>query len=131
MKRSSYILIGLCFLIIPLFIIKSKISQDLQVERKGKLVEMRIVDKPGSCLGTKVKWFMKVKYQGIVYSKQIGGAYCEAHNIGDMVQIRYLPGRDVVLLPKESVMLNIYAGILLSLVGLYSIIYGIRKKSFK
>jgi len=128
MKRSSYILIGLCFLIIPLFITESKISQDLQVERKGKLVEMRIVDKPGSCLGTKVKWFMKVEYQGIVYSKQIGGAYCEAHNIGDMVQIKYLQGQQRVLLPDESMMGEIYTGFLLSIFGLLLIIYGIGKR---
>lgn len=125
--KLSYIVAGACLLVIPLISIKSKISEDLVIERKGDIVNMKIIDKPGSCLGTKAKWFMKVEYLGKVYSKQISGGYCEEHEVGDIVPIKYLPKYERVLLPDELVMPQIISGLTLSLFGLIIIFLGIKK----
>jgi hypothetical protein len=127
--RKINIIIGIILFIAPLLLHKQKL-RELEVEKNGKLVKMRIIEKPGSCLGTKVKWSMKVEYQGNIFPKQIGGNYCEEHSIGDMVEIRYLEGSDIILLPNESVWADIYSGIAISLIGLFAVIYyGFIKKN--
>ena len=73
---------------------------------------------------------MKVEYEGQIFDKQIAGNYCESHNIGDIVDIKYLENSNIILLPSESVCQDIYAGIAISLTGLIAIIYyGFIKKS--
>lgn len=100
MKKINIIL-GVILFIAPLLLIKQGL-REFEVERQGKLVLMKIIEKPNSCLGTKVKWFMKVEYNSVIYPIQIGGNYCEEYSIGDMVEIRYLEGSDTVLLPSFS-----------------------------
>lgn len=70
--RRVNIIAGIIIFIFPLFFIKSVFRQ-IEVYEKGKIVKMKIVEKPASCLGTKVKWFMKVEYKGNIYSTQIWG----------------------------------------------------------
>ena len=128
MKKINIIL-GIIIFIAPWFLYKAKL-RELKVEQQGKIVQMKIIEKPGSCLGTKVKWSMKVEYQGQIYFTQIGGQYCEEHNIGDIVPIKYLEGSDIIFLPNHSVWQDMYAGIALSLTGLIAIIYyGFIKKA--
>jgi hypothetical protein len=128
MKKTNIIL-GIIIFISPWFLYKEKL-RELRVEEQGKIVKMKIVKKPVSCLGTKVKWHMKVEYEGQTFDKQIAGDYCENHNIGDIVEIKYLENSNIILLPFESVWQDIYAGIALSLAGLIAIIYyGFIKKA--
>ena len=128
MKKTNIIL-GIILFIAPSLLYKQKL-RELYVQENGKIVKMKIIEKPSSCLGTKVKWFMKVEYQGKIFPKQIGGNYCENHSIGDLVEIRYLEDSNIILIPSESVWGDIYAGIGLSLIGLLSIIYyGFIKKN--
>lgn len=128
MKKTNIIL-GVILFIAPLLLIKQGFGE-LEVERQGELVLMKIVEKPGSCLGTKVKWFMKVEYRDIIYPIQISGDYCEEHKVGDLVEIRYLEGSDIILLPSFSSKWQFFSTFFLSLIGLLSIIYyGFIKKN--
>lgn len=120
--RKTNILLGVIIFIAPWFLYSAKL-RELKVEEQGKIVKMKIVEKPSSCLGTKVKWFMKVEYQGVIYPKQIDGNYCEKYNIGDLVEIRYLDGSGIILLANESVWQDIYAGLVFSFFGFLIIIF--------
>ena len=129
--RKVNIIFGIIIFIAPWFFYKAKF-RELNTQREGKVVKMKIIDKPESCLGTKVKWFMKVEYNGKIFSKQISGSYCEKHQIGNWVEIIYLEGSNIILLPTESVWKDIFAGLGISIFGLIVIIYyGIIKKLFQ
>jgi hypothetical protein len=128
MKKINVIL-GIILFIAPLLLVKQGL-RELEVEKNGKLVKMKIIEKPSSCLGTKVKWFMKVEYHNIIYPIQISGNYCEEHSIGDMVEIRYLEGSDIILLPSFSSKWQLFSTFSLSLIGLFAVIYyGFIKKN--
>jgi len=103
------------------------LKDDFKVKRYGSLVNMKIIHKPGSCLGTKVKWFMKVEYNGKVFSKQITGYYCENHTIGQVIQLVYLPGNNSVLFPGEPNMPDVISFIFLLFFGLLISVYGLFK----
>jgi len=129
--RKFAIIAGLIFFIGPLLSINYKLKE-LKVEQKGELVKMRIVEKPISCLGTKAKWFMKVEYKGVVRSIQISGNYCEEHEAGDYVDIRYLEGGDIILLPSYSTKTQFISIAALSFFGLFVLVYyGVMNKPFK
>ncbi|MDI9862505.1 hypothetical protein [Flectobacillus roseus] len=121
MKRTNIVL-GIIIFIAPLFFLNS-VHKEIEVYEKGEIVKMKIIEKPSSCLGTKVKWHMKVEYQGKVFDTQIGGNYCESHRIGDIVDIKYLEGSNIILLPHENSYDQLIATIALSLVGLSAVIY--------
>jgi hypothetical protein len=121
--KLSYILLGIIIIGLSIFFIEDDISS-LRVINKGRIVNMKIVEKPKSCLGTSVKWFMKVKYQDKVFSKQISSIFCEEHKVGDIVQIRYLERKDKILLLGEGVTLEFIASGIFILIGLYLIYLG-------
>ncbi|MFC3813319.1 hypothetical protein [Lacihabitans lacunae] len=91
MKKTNIIL-GIIIFIAPLFFLDS-VYKEIEVYEKGELVKMKIIEKPGSCLGTKVKWHMKVEYKG---------NFCENHYIGDIVDIKYIEGSNIILLPYKN-----------------------------
>jgi hypothetical protein len=123
--KTLYLMAGAIFIVAPFFLAMDDLKS-YKVARHGKVVEMEIIDKPSSCLGTKVKHYMKVKYQDKVFSKRIGGAYCEAHQKGDKVEIKYLAGMDRVLLPGERVIKEfIFEGIAI-IFGLYVFWMGLK-----
>lgn len=129
--RKFYLIAGFIFFIGPLFLAKRGF-EELEVQQKGELVKMKIVSKPISCLGTKVKWFMDVEYKGVVRPIQIGGNYCEEHKAGDYVDIRYLEGSEIILLPTRNSKSQLISTLLLSLFGLFVFVYyGIMNKPFK
>jgi len=92
-------IVSLIVFIAPLFLLK-QVNKEWNVERNGEIVQVRIVEIPGSCLGTKVKWFMKFEYEGIIYPIQIAGNFCESHHIGDLVPLKTIRGSDIFLFPN-------------------------------
>jgi hypothetical protein len=76
---------------------------------------MEIVKIDGSCIGTKSKYSMKVKYQNKIFLKPIGGNYCEKHRVGDKIKMKYLEGQDSILFPYESVTSQIVSSFILAL----------------
>jgi hypothetical protein len=129
--RKLALIAGFIFFIGPLLSINHKLKE-LEVEQKGELVKMKIISKPISCLGTKAKWFMDVEYKGVIRPIQIGGNYCEKHKAGDYVDIRYIEGGDIILLPNYSTKTQFISIVVLSLFGLFVFVYyGIMNKPFK
>ena len=92
-------IVSLIVFIAPLFGLE-EVNKRWDVERNGEIVQVRIVEIPGSCLGTKAKWFMKFEYEGIIHPIQIAGYFCESHNIGDMVPLKTLRGSGIFLFPN-------------------------------
>ncbi|MBX9732444.1 MAG: hypothetical protein K2X37_00120 [Chitinophagaceae bacterium] len=89
----------------------------LDVERKGKIVKMRIEELPRSCIGAKVRYFVKYSYNGKVYEKATRGDFCQRHYVGELIDMKFLKGSDVILRPGESVMLNLLSLVFLGLFG--------------
>lgn len=127
--KISNILLGIVIIGLSIAFIQDDFI-NLKVKNKGKIVSMEIIEKPKSCLGTKAKWFMKVKYQNKILTKQIPSIFCEEHAVGDIIDVRYLEGEDRIILPEEGVSLGFIASGFFILVGLYVIYLGVvnRKK---
>jgi len=124
--KIAYFIIGCILLVGSVFFLKDELI-NLEIQGKGHLVDMEIIDIPGSCLGTKAKWFMKVKYQDKIFSKQIPTGFCESYKAGDLIKLRYEPGQDRVLLPEESSTFELVAIGIVSLFGAYIIYLATRK----
>lgn len=99
----------------------------IKVERSGQIVKMRIEKLPNSCLGTKVKHFVTLSYNNEIYTKQIGGIFCDEHSVGELVDMKVLERSDIVLFPQESVWVNLVSFGILGLFGLVMIIYQWKK----
>jgi hypothetical protein len=98
----------------------------LQIQNEGSIVKMKIIELPGVCSGTKAKYFMKVVYEGVTYSKQIGANFCETHRIGKNIEMKYLKGKDQILFPEEDVMGNLIAAAAICLFGIFIIAYALK-----
>jgi len=124
--KKFYLIAGIIFSIWPFFLASDDL-EDYRVQQLGQVVEMKIIRIPGSCLGTKTKYFMELEFNKKVFLKRIGGSYCESHNVGDVVQVKYLPGKNKILFPDESVVREFIASAILVLVGVYSVFLGLKK----
>jgi hypothetical protein len=63
---------------------------------------MKIENLP-SCFGSiKKKRYMKLSYNGQYFSKQIDQNYCSDHFVGEMVDMKYLEGSNILLFPYEN-----------------------------
>lgn len=124
--KSAYIIFGVLFVIGAFFFVKDEFV-NLEILNKGRTVEMKIIELPGSCLGTRAKWFMKVRYQDKIISKQIPGGFCEEHNIGDIIRVKYLEGTDRILLSDENITTEFLSSGVLALFGLYAIYAGMKR----
>lgn len=122
--KVSHIFLGVIIIGLSIAFIQDDFI-NLKVKNSGKIVDVEIIEKPSSCLGTKAKWFMKVKYQGKILGKQIPSKFCEEHLIGDIIQVRYLNGEDRILLPEEGVGLEFISSGVFILLGLYVISRGL------
>ncbi len=104
-------------------------QKEIDVFNKGELVKMRIDEIPGSCLGTKNKYHMKVSFEGKNFLKRISGDFCENHNIGDVLELKYLSGSDITLFPNENPNTGYYSVVFFGIFGFGILIwFGILNK---
>jgi hypothetical protein len=123
--KAFAVLVGIVIVILSsLGIINCKLQ--LQIQNQGHVVPMKIIEIPGVCSGTKAKYFMKVVYEGAIYSKQIGANFCEGHRIGDTIKMKYLEGKDEILFPEDDVVGNLIAAAAICLFGLFIIVYALK-----
>lgn len=101
----------------------------LNIERKGRIVEMQIMKVPKSCLGTRIKHFVTLSYKGEEFIKRVGGSFCDEHNPGEFISVKYLEGHDEVLFPGETVKSNLISFVVLGVLGVSMIIYYKKKYS--
>jgi hypothetical protein len=85
---------------------------EVNVDRNGTIVKMKIEKLPQSCVGARVRY-----YEGEIYAKATRGDFCERHHVGELVDMKLLKGSKKILRPNESTMLNLaaFAGGLLGL----------------
>jgi hypothetical protein len=124
------IVIGIVIVFISLITLNNKFEY-LKVKGNGKLVNMKIVEAPGPCSGTKGSHFIKFEYQGVIFIKRVGAGACGTYNIGESISMVSLTGSELVLFPGESLWIEFVSGVLLSLVGLYVLFYNYFRTSFK
>ncbi|RAJ06722.1 hypothetical protein LX64_01849 [Chitinophaga skermanii] len=87
-----------------------------EIAQDGKIVKMVLIEKPPICLGTK-PYVVTFSYEGQNYNKQVRGTFCEDYKIGDIFDMKMLPGEDTVLWINETGVSNLVAGICLALFG--------------
>jgi len=124
--KKLYLFSGLAVLIISTFIFVENLKVN-QVHENGTVVKAKIVEMSSSCRGTKNK-YIKVSYLDRLYSIRIKTPYCESHQIGDIIDIKRLPGYERVVLPEEPMKNDLLFNIVLIVIGAIVVLVGIRKK---
>lgn len=117
---------GLTFFIGSIFLIVKKLD-DFHVETTGVIVSMKIEKMPKPCLGAKAYYFVTLSYESDTYDKRIGGNFCEEHQVGEFINMKYLRGSSIVLFPDESIKSQFYSISILGLFGLVLAINQLRK----
>jgi hypothetical protein len=123
MSKIAVLVAGLTFFIVPLFWLSKGLKEQL-VEKKGIIVQVKIVRMPTDCLSTRrQKLYFSFEYEGKVYSKQLGSLFCEKYKVGDIIDMRHLNDfEDIFLFSEESVILELISTIALSSFGLFVLI---------
>jgi hypothetical protein len=93
-------------------------DDSLNVEKNGKLVKMKIEQLPKSCIGAKVRYFVTYSYEGAFYEKATRGDFCERHYVGELINMKFLKGSKTILMPNESVMIELISLGALALLGI-------------
>lgn len=119
------VLLGILVVLVSLFFLKSKL-EIYKVKAYGTVVDMKIIKIPTSCKITKSKYYMDVEYEGMIFIKRIPVNFCNSHNVGTIVKIKYLEGQETILFPDEKIWgefvaigFFLLAGIILLLLGFF------------
>ena len=91
---------------------------EITVDRKGEIVKMRIESLPRSCIGGKVRYNVTYSYDGELFDKATRGDFCEKHNVGELIEMKFLKGNKRILRPDESAASNLAAFGGLGILGL-------------
>ena len=114
----NFTLWGGLFLFFGAILLSRNIFNNIKVELDGTVVQMKIEDLPGSCIGSRSLHYVSLRYGGRKFIKEIPSSYCADHHIGENVDMKFLEGSSVVLLPNESAKTEFYILIILGLIGL-------------
>lgn len=112
---------GIIVFIGPFFLLKVAYEK-YNVENNGEIVKMRIERIPGSCIGAKVAHTALFSYKGIIYKHDVSGNFCETHNIGELIDMKWLEDSKYILLPHESALFNLISCYIIILFGLFLIV---------
>ncbi|MDE3142776.1 MAG: hypothetical protein KGL19_01395 [Bacteroidota bacterium] len=112
-----YFYAGLIFFIGSIILIIAN-YKDLDVQKNGSIVRMRIEKLPENCLGTRIKHFITLSYNRNFYIKRVGGKFCDDHFVGELIEVKFLDGSSTILFPNESVKKNLISFGLLGIFGL-------------
>ena len=124
---KKFLIISGLFIIIFICIIPLKRTIDeYNTQINGQLVSATISYLP-NCLGTRVHQFMKFKYSGQEFDKVVDCTFSDLHKVGDTIKLRHTAGTDIFLFENEEVRKEFFATGLLTIIGLFFIIYGIKK----
>lgn len=118
---------GIIFFIGSLFLLPYSLKK-LEVGQHGTIVKMKIERMPSSCIGANIHYYVSFSYNNKRYEKQTRGGFCEQHYIGELVDVKMIPGEDTILWPFDSGIGDILSLIGLGLFGL-SVSIGVVVKS--
>lgn len=126
-----FIFAGIVFFVSSVLLIPST-YEEFKVDRNGVVVKMRIEQLPKICIGARVRYNVKYSYQGIFYNKSTRGDFCQRHYVGEMIDMKYLNGSEIILRPNESAMISFISLAVLGLGGLIiSILQWKKSRSLK
>jgi hypothetical protein len=114
----KFIFWGGMLLFIGSILLLSSTYENLDVEKKGKIVKMRIEKLPSSCLGTRFDQIATLSFHRKYYTKKIGVRFCDLHYAGEEIDVKYLEGSSTILFPNESLMPNFFSIGFLGVIGL-------------
>jgi hypothetical protein len=90
---------------------------DVRVQEKGTIVKMRIEELPLSCLETRTSQYATFSYANEFFVKQIDAQFCNEHHVGELVDMKYLAGNPLILLPGESAKSQLQSALALVIVS--------------
>ena len=90
----------------------------ITVDRKGEIVNMRIESLPKSCIGAKVRYYVTYSYNGELFDKATRGDFCEKHHVGEIIEMNFLKGNKTILGADEAAASNLVAFVGLGILGL-------------
>ena len=123
MKFGLTMIVGLLFIIMPLFLFIPETLLDLKTFTTGKLAKVKIIEIPTNCKSKRK--FGKFSYKDFLFSKQIDKEFCENYNNGDSIYMLYnadYPTRFVFPGSSDGFYIDMVSSILLSLLGLVFVI---------
>lgn len=94
-----------------------------EVKKKGKLVEMEIVEKSRFCFNKTRSNIIRLRYNDNMYWSLLTVEECEKLKIGDKFSVLYLKGKEDVARINEPVIKEMISTILLYI----TLVYGIFK----
>src|SRR5690606_13561649 len=97
---------GIIFFMGSIILIYSNYEQVI-IDQKGEIVQMRIEHIPQNCLGSKIRYKVIYSSNGKLFEKMTRGNFCRKHNIGELINMKYLEGYSTILRPNESSAFNI------------------------
>ncbi len=124
MKFFSYTGLGIIGILLTLYFIYLKLDV-YEVERKGNIVDMQIVEISSNCNRTKGNYYVWLLYEGRIFQKNIPTSFCKMHRVGEIIKIKYLPNNESILFPNESIKKEFIALGVFIVVGFISIAIGI------
>ena len=114
---KSLFVIGIGFFIGSIILIISN-YEELNIERNGYVVKMKIEKLPKSCIGAKIRYFITYSYNNKMYDKPTRGDFCEKHYVGELMDMKMLEGSNYILYPNESALKNLISFGFLGMFGL-------------
>jgi len=117
---------GVVFFLGSIVLIYSNYEK-LQVQKRGRIVKMKIEKLPSFCMGTKSRYFVKYSYNGKIYDKRIKGSYCQDHHLGEIVDMKVMDGSAIILFPHESIIFSLVSFGVLGIFGLVIFIIYFKK----
>lgn len=125
---KAFLIAGGFFLIIFICLIPLKRNiQEYDVQKNGQLVKAVIIEVP-NCFGTRVKHFIKFKFENEIYSKTTTGKPCESFKVGDSIALKHEPESDIFLYDTEDIKSQFISSALIAIAGISFIIIGFKKK---
>lgn len=96
-----------------------------EVEKKGNLVEVVLLQLPSNCTSTKNSPHFKFEYQGEIHSRPVGFGVCRLQ-VNDKIKMKHLRKYDDTFLFQEEYMFSQFISlILIALFGIFVLIYSL------
>ncbi|SNR60798.1 hypothetical protein [Hymenobacter mucosus] len=124
--KSIYFLCGAIFIGLTILLLPQKLKEQ-EVARANNLVQVKIHQFPSDCgITSKAKRWMRIEYQGQIYSKQISHGDCISLEGSQHIVMKHLPKYpEIFLLKGDTGVIEMVSGIALFAFGLFCIGTGI------
>ncbi|NIG55544.1 hypothetical protein F3J22_18775 [Chitinophaga sp. Cy-1792] len=100
-RKIAYLFAGVAFVLLGLFS-GFDTYRDYLVLRDGTVVKMQLADKPADCGTNKGHRQVKFSYNNEVFKKTVTAIFCKQSTVGDLVEMKYLPGSKRILFKTEQ-----------------------------